>query len=86
MLNEYPSNQPKIIRKPHVIALTGFSKSTLYNRIQDKSFPPPISLGSRAVGFVQAECYAVLNAMIAEQTPEQIKQLVIDLIKQRKAA
>tara|TARA_R110001592_G_scaffold360339_1_gene668544 strand:+ start:2467 stop:2718 length:252 start_codon:yes stop_codon:yes gene_type:complete len=76
--------QPKIIRKPDVIKMAGFSKSTLYNRIQQGLWPKPISLGFRAVGFIQAECEAVLNAMISEQSPEQIKQLVSELIKQRK--
>ncbi len=77
-------NFQKIIRKHDVISLTGFSKSTLYNRIKAGLWPTPISLGARAVGFVQSECEAVLNAMIAEQTPEQIKTLVNDLINQRK--
>jgi prophage regulatory protein len=78
--------QPKliqIIRRPDVLANTGFSKSTLYNRIKNGVFPPPISLGSRAVGFVQSECDAVINSMIAGQSPEQIKSLVVDLIQQR---
>jgi prophage regulatory protein len=79
-MNQY---QPRIIRKPDVINETGLSKSTLYNRIKDGLFPPPISLGARAVGFVKSECEAVINAMIAEQTPEQIKALVISLVQQR---
>ncbi|UJF21500.1 helix-turn-helix transcriptional regulator [Shewanella sp. OMA3-2] len=79
-MNQY---QPRIIRKPDVINETGLSKSTLYNRIKDGLFPPPISLGARAVGFVKSECEAVINAMIAEQTPEQIKSLVITLVQQR---
>ncbi|EDQ01221.1 helix-turn-helix transcriptional regulator [Shewanella benthica] len=72
-MNQY---QPRIIRKPDVINETGLSKLTLYNRIKDGLFPPPISLGARAVGFVKSECEAVINAMIAEQTPEKIKALV----------
>jgi prophage regulatory protein len=76
--------QPKILRKPEVIKMAGFSKSTLYNRIQQGLWPKPISLGFRAIGFVQSECEAVLKAMIAEQSPEQIKTLVQELIAQRK--
>jgi len=78
------NTQPKIIRKPDVVKMAGFSKSTLYNRIQQGLWPKPISLGFRAVGFIQAECEEVLRAMIAEQTPEQIKALVKNLILQRK--
>ncbi|GLX77722.1 hypothetical protein tinsulaeT_10620 [Thalassotalea insulae] len=80
------SNFQKIIRKPDVLNITGFSKSTLYNRIKDGLWPSPISLGSRAIGFVQAECEAVLSAMIAEQPPEKIKALVSELIQSRKQA
>jgi prophage regulatory protein len=74
----------KIIRRPDVLSKTGFSKSTLYNRIKDGVFPSPISLGSRAVGFVQSECDEVINSMIAGQSPEQIKLLVSGLVRQRK--
>jgi prophage regulatory protein len=74
----------KIIRKPVVTNKTGFSKSTLYNRIKDGSFPPPISLGERAVGFISSEVDAIIQAWCEEKTPEQIKQLVSELIKQRK--
>ncbi|MBA6350716.1 AlpA family transcriptional regulator [Colwellia sp. BRX9-1] len=76
----------KIIRKPAVTNKTGFSKSTLYNRIKDGTFPPPISLGARAVGFIASEVDAIIQAWCEEQTPKQIKQLVSELIKQRKAA
>ena len=76
----------KIIRKPAVINKTGFSRSTLYNRIKDGLFPPPISLGSRAVGFIANEVDTVIKAWCEEQTPEQIKALVQELIQQRKKA
>lgn len=78
------SNQFRILRKPDVIALTNLSKSTLYNRIKSGLMPTPISLGARSIGFVAYEIEAVINAMIAEKTPEQIKQLVSELIQQRK--
>ena len=78
------SNQPRILRKPDVIASTNLSKSTLYNRIKDGLMPPPISLGARAVGFIASEIEAVIQALCEEQTPEQIKALVQELIQQRK--
>ena len=74
----------KIIRKPAVTNKTGFSKSTLYNRIKDGSFPPPISLGARAVGFIASEVDAIIQAWCEEKTPDQIKALVQELINQRK--
>lgn len=77
-------NHPQLIRKPEVLARTGLSKSTLYNRIKDGLFPTPVSLGARAVAFVASEINAVLQAMIEEKTQAQIKVLVSSLIQQRK--
>jgi|TARA_R110001583_G_scaffold195495_1_gene374260 prophage regulatory protein len=79
-------NQPRILRRPEVLELTGWSKSTLYNRIEAQHFIKPISLGQRSIGFVSSEVNAVLNAMIQEKTPDQIKQLVQELINQRQMA
>ncbi len=80
------TTQPRILRRPEVLELTGWSKSTLYNRIESQHFIKPISLGKRSIGFVSSEVNTILNAMIAEKTPEQIKALVQELINQRKKA
>ncbi|RLA44420.1 MAG: AlpA family transcriptional regulator [Gammaproteobacteria bacterium] len=45
----------RFLRLPTVINLTGLSKSTLYLRISQNTFPKPVSLGGRAVGFIEAE-------------------------------
>ena len=42
-----------IIRLPEVTQLTGLSRSTIYNGIKDGTFPKPVSLGARAVGWHQ---------------------------------
>jgi prophage regulatory protein len=44
-----------ILRLPTVKARTGLSRSTIYLRIAEGSFPRPVSLGARAVGWVEAE-------------------------------
>ncbi len=44
-----------ILRLPTVKARTGLSRSTIYLRVAEGSFPPPVSLGGRAVGWVEAE-------------------------------
>lgn len=44
-----------ILRLPTVKARTGLSRSTIYLRIAEGRFPAPISLGARAVGWVEAE-------------------------------
>lgn len=41
-----------IVRLPRVIERTGLARSTIYGRIRDGSFPKPVSLGPRAVGWL----------------------------------
>lgn len=44
-----------ILRLPKVKVRTGLSRSTIYLRISQGIFPRPVSLGGRAVGWVEAE-------------------------------
>lgn len=44
-----------ILRLPEVKSRTGLSRSTIYLRISEGKFPQPVSLGDRAVGWVEAE-------------------------------
>jgi prophage regulatory protein len=44
--------------------VTGLSRSTVYNRISEGSFPTPISLGGRAVGWIEAEIQGWLEDRI----------------------
>lgn len=44
-----------ILRLPTVKARTGLSRSTIYLRIAEGSFPASVSLGGRAVGWIEAE-------------------------------
>ncbi|AKH19897.1 helix-turn-helix transcriptional regulator [Sedimenticola thiotaurini] len=53
-----------ILRLPKVKARTGLSRSTIYLRISEGSFPKPISLGSRAVGWIEAEVDDWVNQQI----------------------
>ena len=45
----------KILRLPMVKARTGLSRSTIYLRMAEGRFPKSVSLGGRAVGWVEAE-------------------------------
>jgi prophage regulatory protein len=44
-----------IIRRKAVEARTGLSRSTIYQRVKDGTFPAPISLGAKAVGWLLYE-------------------------------
>ena len=45
----------RILRLPEVKARTGLARSTIYLRISEQSFPKPVSLGGRAVGWLESE-------------------------------
>ena len=45
----------KILRLPIVLDRTGLSRSTVYQRVTEGKFPQPVSLGARAVGWIETE-------------------------------
>lgn len=56
-----------LIRLPEVQARTGLSRSTIYDRLKfDPSFPRKISLGARAIGFVESEIEEWVQNQIAK--------------------
>jgi prophage regulatory protein len=59
-----PKMANMILRLPAVKTRTGLSRSTIYLRVAEGRFPKPISLGARAVGWVDAEVEAWLAGQI----------------------
>ena len=53
-----------ILRLPAVKASTGLSRSTIYLRVSEGTFPKPVSLGGRAVGWLEAEIQGWLQRQI----------------------
>ncbi len=45
----------KFLRLPEVLGIIGISRSKLYADIKAGTFPPPVSLGARAVGWLNTE-------------------------------
>jgi len=70
-------------RRPEVLMLTGISNSTLHNRINHGLMVPPISLGARAVGWLEHEVNLVLAARAGGMTDPQVKELVKALVDAR---
>lgn len=61
-----------ILRRKQVEARTGLSRSTIYARIAEGSFPSPINLGDgRAVGWLESEINEWVQSRI-EQSREGI--------------
>jgi prophage regulatory protein len=47
--------QHKLLRLPQVKSTTGLSKSTIYSRIADGTFPKQVPLGPRLVVWVESD-------------------------------
>ncbi|MGH7057005.1 MAG: helix-turn-helix transcriptional regulator [Acetobacteraceae bacterium] len=54
-----------ILRLPAVKARTGLSRSAIYLRRAQGSFPSPVSLGGRSVGWLESEIEQWLERRIA---------------------
>lgn len=65
-----------ILRLPAVQAKAGLSRSTIYLRISEGLWPKPVKLGARSIGWPANEINTLINARIAAQTDDQIRQLV----------
>jgi len=55
----------KIIRLPAVKEITGLSRSSIYLRMSNCEFPQSISLGSRAIGWLDADIEQWLDERIS---------------------
>ncbi|ERH49162.1 MULTISPECIES: helix-turn-helix transcriptional regulator [Pseudomonas] len=57
----------RIIRLKEVIDSTGLARSTIYKYIAEGTFPKPVSLGDRCVGWVESEVHDWILARIEER-------------------
>ena len=56
----------RFLRLPEVMARTGLSRSTIYVRLEQGLFPRPVSLGGRAVGWIDSEIDEWMSNRVAE--------------------
>ena len=75
MMTEQPMDQrtnppTRFLRLPEVQARTGLSRSTIYVRLDQGRFPRPVSLGSRAVGWIESELDEWIRERIAASRGE----------------
>ncbi len=73
-------------RVPHVILISGQSRSTIYLRVSQGLWPKPVKLGPRAVGWPESECTALIAARISGKSDDEIRALVANLESARKSA
>ena len=60
----------KFLKLPEVRVRTGKSRSSIYQGVKDGTFPRPIKLGPRAVGWIEAEIEAHNQACIDASRPD----------------
>lgn len=60
-----------LIRKTRVLEMTGWSNSTLYNRISAGLFKPGVKVGPRIVAWPQSEVDAYIQSCIAQRDSKQ---------------
>lgn len=60
-----------ILRLKKVKDRTGLSRSTIYLRIQEGTFPRPINLGARAVGWLENEIEAWITSCVENRDNRQ---------------
>jgi len=65
MSSKIQNTEHQIIKLPSVISMTGISRTSIYNRIEEGAFPKQINLGERSVGWVKSEILEWIDARIA---------------------
>jgi prophage regulatory protein len=71
-------------RKQAVCSSMRWGTSTLYQKIGDELFVPPVKMGARSSAWPSDEIIAIQAAYIAGLPEDDIRKLVIDLITARK--
>jgi len=72
-MSAQPPIAPTIIRRKQLEARTGLTRSTIYAKLKrnpqrpgdyDPTFPKPVSIGSRAVGWLEEEVNSWIDSQI----------------------
>lgn len=61
-----------ILRLPTVRSRVGYSRSSIYSRVADGSFPKPVRLGARAIGWLESD----IDEWIASRVEESRKPMI----------
>ncbi|MGP8474285.1 helix-turn-helix transcriptional regulator [Burkholderia sp. PR2] len=56
-----------VVRMRGLPGLVGLSKSEIYRRIQAGTFPKPIPLGTRAVGWLESDIQSWINSQAGRE-------------------
>jgi prophage regulatory protein len=64
---------PSIVRLPLVKKQIGLSRSTIYQLMNDGTFPKSVSLGPRAIGWLASEIDEWIEARVAASRNEVLQ-------------
>ena len=76
----------ELARKPRALEITGNRHATFQTKIKQGLLPTPVKITERCSAWPIHELDAVNRAIVAGQTPDQIKFLVTELVNSRRAA
>lgn len=72
MSNFVPCAPVRILRRPELELRFGLKRSTIYDAVKAGTFPAPIHLGARAVGWLESEVESWIVSRIAASRPAGI--------------
>ena len=74
MIEQKTQGQVRCLRLPEVLARTGLSRSTIYVRLEQGRFPRPVSLGARAVDWIEQEVDEWIRGRIATSRGRDVQR------------
>ena len=72
-----------VLRRPEIERRFGKRRSTMYAEQAAGLFPPPIALGARSVGWLEAEVVTLVAARAAGLSDDQLRSLLGTLVARR---
>lgn len=73
------------VRLPELLEQLAVGKTTLYARIKQGTFPPPVKFGERVSAWPEHEVNTVANAYMRSATKEDLQKLVAQLMIARRS-
>ena len=63
----------RVLRREEVTRLTGLARATIYKKVTDGTFPPPVRLGIRSVGWRASDISDWLQAPERRWDPSEVR-------------
>ena len=73
------------VRLPELLEQLAVGKTTLYARIKQGTFPPPVKFGERVSAWPEHVVNTVVNAYMRSATKEDLQKLVAQLMIARRS-